>query len=499
MDSIAAGFQVFSRFIQSRSGNFGIMAAVTSIPLILAAGVAVDYTRYLSATKHLQEVADAGALAVAAATEKDEEKLRKRADEVVQGNYSDSRIDTLQVASLELKDDQVDLRVKGSLPTVFMGLVGIDKMDVGASALAVRAVRGSVEVALVLDNTESMNYDNKIGTLKTAASNLVKELYGNEDADVRIALVPYAEQINIGTSYRNASWLSVPDDYIKTTTTEGRWSQPQKNGACLDSRPGGTRQVERDGIWITESYNAYCAKYERIDVGEPVWIPEKTTTTRYRWYGCIGARVNNKKLVLDDGSPNLRYPGYVATSHKCLTEVVPLTGTESTIQSAITGMITSRSGYVPNTYIPNGMMWGINVLSKSEPFSEGLEYDAANETPRKVIVLMTDGLNTRRINLTGTLNLDYLKGGALIGDTNSADTTQRLQTNKDTTALCNYAKTKKIEIFTVAFKVDDTDAKTMLQGCATDAEHYYDASDSEALLAAFSGIARSLSLVRLAR
>ena len=109
MDSIAAGFQVFSRFIQSRSGNFGIMAAVTSIPLILAAGVAVDYTRYLSATKHLQEVADAGALAVAAATEKDEEKLRKRADEVVQGNYSDSRIDTLQVASLELRDDQVDL------------------------------------------------------------------------------------------------------------------------------------------------------------------------------------------------------------------------------------------------------------------------------------------------------------------------------------------------------------------------------------------------------
>jgi hypothetical protein len=39
----------------------------------------------------------------------------------------------------------------------------------------------------------------------------------------------------------------------------------------------------------------------------------------------------------------------------------------------------------------------------------------------------------------------------------------------------------------------------MLQGCATDAEHYYDASDPEALLAAFSGIAQSLSQVRLAR
>jgi hypothetical protein len=56
-----------------------------------------------------------------------------------------------------------------------------------------------------------------------------------------------------------------------------------------------------------------------------------------------------------------------------------------------------------------------------------------------------------------------------------------------------------IEIFTVAFKVDDAAARTMLQGCATDAQHYYDASDPEALLVAFAGIAQSLRQVRLAR
>ena len=43
------------------------------------------------------------------------------------------------------------------------------------------------------------------------------------------------------------------------------------------------------------------------------------------------------------------------------------------------------------------------------------------------------------------------------------------------------------------------DAKAMLEGCASDASHYYDASDPEKLLAAFSGIAQSLSQVRLAR
>ena len=47
--------------------------------------------------------------------------------------------------------------------------------------------------------------------------------------------------------------------------------------------------------------------------------------------------------------------------------------------------------------------------------------------------------------------------------------------------------------------VDDGPAKAMLESCATDASHYYDATDSTKLLAAFSGIAQSLSQVRLAR
>ena len=76
---------------------------------------------------------------------------------------------------------------------------------------------------------------------------------------------------------------------------------------------------------------------------------------------------------------------------------------------------------------------------------------------------------------------------------------QLAQTNADTKAICDYAKTNKIEIFSVAFMVDNADAKSILEYCATDTEHYFDASDPDKLLAAFSGIARSLSQVRLAR
>ena len=61
-------------------------------------------------------------------------------------------------------------------------------------------------------------------------------------------------------------------------------------------------------------------------------------------------------------------------------------------------------------------------------------------------------------------------------------------------------KAAGIELFTIAFMVDDRSRQDMLQGCATDpATHYFDASDSDKLLAAFYGIGQSLRVVRLAR
>lgn len=508
---------MLKRFLGDRSGNYAMLLGIMTLPLLLAVGFGVDTVRYVSAKQHLQELADGASLAIAASPDRDETKLRALAGKMVVGNTANHRVENVTVASLDIKDDKVDLGLEGDIQTYFMGLANIHTLDVQASALAVRAVTGSVEVALVLDNTESMNYENKIQTLKVAAADLVTQLHKNEKASVRIALVPYAEQINVGTSNRNVSWLSVPNDYsdtvTKTNTTAGYWSQKQKKkdpANCLKWKEAGSRQVEKDGVWVTESWPRSCSSWEMVDVGDPIWVPEKTTTTTttttYTWRGCVGMRVSGTKLVLNDESPSVRYPGLMSKNKafRCLTEIVPLTDDASKIQTAITGMITSRGGpdydtYTPNTYIPGGMTWGINVLSKTEPYSEGLDYDPANAKPRKVIVLMTDGLNTMRINTTGLANTDYLKSGAFIGDTNTANAAQRIATNTDTTALCDYAKANKIEIFTVAFKVDDTAAKTMLEGCATDKDHYYDASDPEKLLTAFKGIAQSLSQVRLAR
>jgi hypothetical protein len=143
--------------------------------------------------------------------------------------------------------------------------------------------------------------------------------------------------------------------------------------------------------------------------------------------------------------------------------------------------------YKPSTYIPAGLIWGVNILSPTEPFMEGRTYDPANKNPRKALVLMTDGANTLYFR-----NSD----GTHQAVRNNGDVTT---TNNDTSKICEYAKSKKIEVFTVAFAVTDVAAKTMLQGCASSAGHYYDATDSAALTAAFQSIGQSLTSLRLSQ
>jgi hypothetical protein len=171
-------------------------------------------------------------------------------------------------------------------------------------------------------------------------------------------------------------------------------------------------------------------------------------------------------------------------SKRCLTPILPLTDEVDVLRAAINGMQFKNSSHEPKTYIPAGLLWGINVVSPTVPFQEGAEYDTANREPRKAIVLMTDGENT-------------LKYTSSNGRHDNATPAQIVQSNNDTISLCTYAKSKKIEIFTVAFGQINASALTMLQNCATSTEHYFAATSSADLNDAFENIADKLRVVRI--
>ncbi|MBX3569345.1 MAG: VWA domain-containing protein [Rhizobiaceae bacterium] len=483
---------------RNKSGNFAIIAGAVSVPLALAVGLSVDYSRYQSSHAHLQELNDIAALALASSKEQNKKKLTELAELTIDRNRDPSRLDQVEIESLEATSDEIDLRLKGDIPATFMGIAGYDRLPSRTSTLAERAIRGNVEVALVLDNTWSMSEADpkgitKIGALKTAAGNLVKELLSDADGAVRIGLVPYADYVNVGTKYRNAPWLDVGDDYVtdpkpKTCTTK------TTKTVCDKQKPTTTCERVVDGVKETYNCGGGCeAGYSReVTVAPYESCSGGGNGTAYKWYGCVGSRMPSD-YRLHDKFPTSRYPGYLETGIKCLNPLTTLTSNKADLLSAVDGMIINRgTSYRPNTYIPAGLVWGLNVLSPTEPFADSDDYDPANLKPRKVAVLMTDGENTLRFNTANGRHVAF--NGSAANQLN-----QFKQVNADTLSICTYMKAQNIEIYSVAFMVDDADAKALMQGCATDSAHYFDASDSDSLLAAFSGISSSLRVVRLAR
>jgi hypothetical protein len=211
----------------------------------------------------------------------------------------------------------------------------------------------------------------------------------------------------------------------------------------------------------------------------------------FRWFGCVGSRtVADTRLRVD--RPDVRYPGFVEDRQNCLSRIMPLTSDRGALLSAIDAMVVNVGSYRPYTYIPSGLIWGWNLLNPGEPFAGAETYDTANSRPRKVAVLMTDGENTLRLNNADGRHVRFSGAGP-------AQANQLAATNQDSRAICEGMKARNIELFTVAFMVTDPDARRLMEECATDAAHYFDARDADALLAAFSDIARSLRVVRLAR
>ena len=66
----------------------------------------------------------------------------------------------------------------------------------------------ALEVALVLDNTGSMKKDDKETALRQAVQELVDSVMAGQ-ADVKVAVVPFSQYVNVGVENRNAPWLEV--------------------------------------------------------------------------------------------------------------------------------------------------------------------------------------------------------------------------------------------------------------------------------------------------
>jgi hypothetical protein len=91
------------------------------------------------------------------------------------------------------------------MPLGLARLVRDQPWTVRVSAVAEANASPPIEVALVLDNTGSMSND--MDALRSAASTLAADLLALDGDTVRVALVPFVAQVNIGNDASHMAWM----------------------------------------------------------------------------------------------------------------------------------------------------------------------------------------------------------------------------------------------------------------------------------------------------
>ena len=81
-------------------------------------------------------------------------------------------------------------------------------MNITATGEVVWGIK-KLNLALALDNTGSMASSGKMTALKEAAHNLLNTLKKAEKTpgDVKVSIIPFAVDVNVGTDNVNASWI----------------------------------------------------------------------------------------------------------------------------------------------------------------------------------------------------------------------------------------------------------------------------------------------------
>lgn len=458
---------LFGRFRADRRGNFGMMLALTTVPLLAAVGLAVDYTTLTASRSSLQNANDAAVL-FAARYRQVNGKMPSNTmvKDFLSANFSGDLTST--VVKIVGTDIVIESAAKGQV--FVFGMFSSYVPDVSVLSAAPITGDSVLEVALALDTTYSMTADDKIGGLKAAATKFVDAVFSSAGPSnkVSIGVVPFSNYVNVGLTNRNQPWMSVPADLTQVVPA---YCAEQRD--IISKSNCHVETYYSDGI----PYESEVCDYVYGDPKE-VCYPESTQTVK--WWGCVGDR--DSPYTLRDTKPDIPFPGMMdswdMTTWACPTPIRPLTSSKSDVLASIDALTPAGE-----TYIVDGVLWGERLLTPDAPFSEGVDPKKTTADVRKVLVLMSDGDNTMSSQLP-----DYYGHWGTDG----------AQSDNWTKTACSNARADGIEIYSITFgKAVSANGKDVMLKCATDATHYYDAANSAALAKAFSDIAGKLNRVRL--
>ena len=199
--------KLLARFRRNVEGGVAIIFGISAVSLLLIGGVALDFERLNRTAASLQDSLDAALLAAATSDDISTDHINTIIANYLDVNWQSKHPDVKLTYNFTVgADGTITGTARGDLKTTMMALAGKSTMGFSVTSQVMRGGT-ALELALVLDTTGSMKQNNKMVELKKAATDLVKSLIKRGGDDVRIAIVPYANYVNVGTTHKGASWL----------------------------------------------------------------------------------------------------------------------------------------------------------------------------------------------------------------------------------------------------------------------------------------------------
>ena len=449
------------RFKDDRAGDIAMLFGLMAITMMLFVGGAVDFGRWLHASKQTKNAIDAAVLAGARVLQVQGTSAAAvtAAKEAAQKYYNENVKTRLGVINDSVTFDVVNggssFTASGNayIRTPILSLANISTLPLlrasGADfAEAKLAVGGnaehSLEISLMLDVSGSMS-GTKFTDMKTAAKDLIDIVVWDNQTNYtsKVAIAPFSSDVRLPSSWNAAA---------RGTT-------------------------------------------------EP--LTKKLGSVTYAKTNCVAERKGTDKYT-DAGPGAGKYvmTKYGSCNNTSNDVVVALTNDKTALKNSITNLDLGggTSGHLGTawawyTLSPN---WASVFPASSAP---ALNTDPAScvETPdpalctyklNKIAILMTDG----------EYNEEYTVDGVATGSSGAGSTPANASSVVQAKALCDGMKAKGLLVYTVGFDLGGNQtAINTLSYCAQDASHFYQAANGSELKQAFRDIALKISDLYLSK
>jgi Flp pilus assembly protein TadG len=203
-------------FSDDARGTVAVMTAGMMLGALVLTGAAIDYARASAVKIALQAAVDSTAIMLAQALKTTPaDQLQSQAQTYLQAAFykSNSSEASVQVDTSQVAQQLVSVRATTVMPTTLTQVIGFANLTISATAQAIAAQAFRHRIALVLDNSGSMDDKGKMKALQSASTRFLTSLQdqATNPADIYVSVIPFNDDVNIDNSNSSAWWVDWTD------------------------------------------------------------------------------------------------------------------------------------------------------------------------------------------------------------------------------------------------------------------------------------------------